>query len=159
MECEKNMGKLQDQVDASVFAEHLLPIQGRKKFREQKENCRKYIFRLRAGEIECAVSYGALGEIWLAVRKRVPEEQQSEMLHDMNELLHECHIKFNAPTPETYKVATAILSDDTLMKPSDALRFAEAVTLGKERFVTIDQELIGNKVQQNRLNLKVVYPH
>ena len=81
------------------------------------------------------------------------------MLHDMNELLHECHIKFNAPSPETYKVATAILSDDTLMKPSDALRFAEAVTLGKERFVTIDQELIGNKVQQNKLNLKVVYPH
>jgi len=152
------MGKLQDQVDASVFVEHLLPSQ-RKDYRQIREHCRRYIARLKDEEIYGFMSYGVLGEIWLAVRKRIPEEQQFEVLRDINALLHECHIRFNAPTPETYKVATAILAEDTLMKPSDALRFAEAVTLGNERFVTIDRELIENKVQQNKLNLKVTHPH
>ena len=152
------MGKLQDQVDASVFVEHLLPSEGRKKFREQKENCRRYILRLKNEEIDCFISYGGLGEIWHAIRKRVSEEQQSEVLREMNKLIHECYIKLNAPTTETYKVALAILADDTLMKPSDALRLAEAKTLGKERFITIDRELIENKIQQNKLNLKVVNP-
>jgi len=152
-------GKLQDQVDASVFVEHLLPSQGRKKYQQLREDCRRYILRLKNEEIDGTMSYGGLGEIWLAIRKRIQEERQFGMLQDMNTLLHECHVRFNAPSPETYKVATAILADDILMKSSDALRLAEAVTLGKDRFVTIDLELIENKIQQNKLNLKVVYPH
>ena len=152
-------GKLQDQVDASVFVEHLLPSQGRKKYQQLREDCRRYILRLKNEEIDGTMSYGGLGEIWLAIRKRIQEERQFGMLQDMNTLLHECNVRFNAPSPETYKVATAILADDILMKSSDALRLAEAVTLGKDRFVTIDLELIENKIQQNKLNLKVVYPH
>jgi len=153
------MGKLQDQVDASVFVEHLLPSQGRKKYQQLREDCRRYILRLKNEEIDCFMSYGGLGEIWHAIRKRVSEEQQYEILHAMNKLLHECNVKLNAPEAETYKRATEILANDTRMKPSDALRLAEAATLGKERFVTIDQELIDNKIIHSKLNLKVVYPH
>ncbi len=153
------MARLKDQVDASVLVEHLLPSRGRKKYQDVTEACRKYIYRLTTDEIDGEMSYPALGEIWLAIRKRVPEERQSVMLQDMNALLHECSIKFNSPAGETFKTATAILSEDILMKPSDALRLAETATAGNKRFVTIDQELVENKVQQNKLGIKVVYPH
>src|SRR3989344_4632623 len=96
------MGKLQDQVDASVFVEHLLPSQ-RKKYRKLREDCRRYIDRLKNEEIECAMSYGGLGEIWLAIRKRISEEQQFSILQDVNSLLHECHMKFNAPAQKHTK--------------------------------------------------------
>ena len=152
------MGKLQDQIDASVFVEHLLPSKGRKKNREIVESCRKYIYRLTTGEIEGTISYPALGEIWLAIRKRVSEERQSEMLAKMNWTLHECNIRFNSPTNETLRIATDILKEDTIMKPSDALRLAETLAANNERLVTIDKELVENVVQQNKLRIKIVYP-
>lgn len=150
---------IRDQIDASVFVEHLFPVQMAKKQRILKESCRRYIDNLTERDIEASLSYGALGEIWLAIHNKVQKENQETILQKMNELLYECKIIINAPTYETHKKVIEIHEIDTRIKPSDALRLAETCTLERERFITVDAELLESKRLQEFLGIKIVPPN
>lgn len=150
---------IRDQIDASVFVEHLLPNKGTKKQRMLKESCRRYIDELTDRDINAAISFGTLGEIWLAIHNKAPKEQQDTILQRMNDLLYECEIIINGPTFETFSKVMEIHKQDNRIKPSDALRLAETSTLERERFITLDEELLQNKSLQTFLEIKVVLPN
>lgn len=83
--------KLQDMIDASVFVECLISHHG-KANRLVRDACLKYVLHLTNEIIEGYVSYGTLGEIWLAVRQKVQQQEQEADLVRLHDLLDKCHI-------------------------------------------------------------------
>lgn len=154
------MGKLKDQIDASVFMEHLLPapVHNRKTAMQTREACRNYFYKLHNEIINGTISDGALGEIWSAVHKKVPKEKRDGILRQMNDLIDECKLVINGPSAESCMKAVEIMEFDTRIDPGDALRLAEASASGQERFVTIDKHLLENKQLENIVGIKIVSP-
>ena len=148
-----------EQIDACVILELAMGQNKNKEQRRVVELCRKYLLSHVAKYGNGCISLPALGEIWGALLRKVPDILKRE--HGFNlisDIIEQNSITISSPTRHTYTIVDEILKFDMRIEPADALRIAEALT-EDAIFVTLDQKLIANDRLQKKFNVKIKLPY
>ena len=140
------------QIDASIFIE--LFLENRKNY----EKCSDYINTL-GYKYRGSISIPALGEICYTIITKIKDSKKKE---DAFRLLYEKierhEIDFYSPKKEDYDLAKEMIISDTILESADALRLAETKGNKAKKFITLDGDLVKNKVLQKNYNIKIELP-